>query len=212
MKNVFLSVWCDKNILLSYILQCLLGDELFGCDKELKALEECVTLSCRISSPWTDLGGFPPGTQTAGSLVKVPLNLLERIILEVEFSEQKEPANQPVDSLSLISLGQSFSGMDSSTWPPYGSSIASWRMRPPIQDFQRFQEIWGKKKKPHWTPSSLISSAVTVIINICCMLHVCLCLHPSSLLLRYWLRLTSKCTVCRAADNTGRPRAPAGFL
>lgn len=47
----------------------------------------------RISSLRRDLVDFPPGTQAAGSSVKVPLNLLERIILEVEFCEQKEQTN-----------------------------------------------------------------------------------------------------------------------
>lgn len=134
-------------------------------------------MSCRISSSWIDLAGFPPGTQAAGSLVKVPLNLLERIIFEVEFSEQKEPANQSVDSLSFISLGQSFSRLDSST--PYFLSI--WFLHcflkdtAPRHDFQRkIRRDFGKR---NGTASSLISSAVTVI-NICCMRHTCLVLHP----------------------------------
>lgn len=55
----------------------------------------------RISSLRLDLGGFPLGTQAGGGSVKVPLNLLERIILEGEFSEQ-EQANQSVNSLSLL--------------------------------------------------------------------------------------------------------------
>lgn len=56
----------------------------------------------RISSLRPDLCGFPPGTQAAGSSVKVPLSLLERIILEGEFSEQKEQAKQSVNSLSSL--------------------------------------------------------------------------------------------------------------
>lgn len=47
----------------------------------------------RISSLRLDLGGFPPETQAAGSSVKVPLILLERIILEGDFTEQKAQAN-----------------------------------------------------------------------------------------------------------------------
>lgn len=65
---------------------------------------------------------FPQGTQAAGGSVKVPLNLLKRIILEGELSEQKEQANQSVNSLSLFSPCDCLSGAVnccSNTRPPY---------------------------------------------------------------------------------------------
>lgn len=51
-----------------------------------------------ISSLRLDLGGFLQGTQTAGSSFKVPLSLLERIILEgeLQWTERGSRNSRPV--------------------------------------------------------------------------------------------------------------------
>lgn len=101
--------------------------DYFGVMKYRRHYRNVLHCHGRISSLRLDLGGFPPETRAAGSSVKVPLSLLERIILEGEFSEQKERSKTVCQFTFLIFAmwlyllynpswcSQSFFN----TWPPY---------------------------------------------------------------------------------------------